>query len=370
VEAMAAALSGDDLLFIVIAVPQPANAAMLKTVVSSGVPVLGQTPSGWTLEELIALHSTITLAGGKVQIAEQYHLQPIHQARLALISSGKLGRISQAQVSVATAYHGTSLARMYLGIGAEQCTVRAMFHDSPLVDGIGRYGSASGGQTVDKRQGGLRNAVHGPKDGSEVSVGDEVANSSQTLAWLQFDDGRLAVCDWSGDQYFSSIRSARVLVRGEKGEISNTTARYLPGDDEPAVEFELRRVDIGPTEQWGNSLLGDFHRGYLGGSEWLFLNSFAPPRGHESLEARLTDDELANARTLEKMAAYVRGTGPEFYSVADASQDRYLDLLIAEAAESGETLVAVPQVWAGHVSTPQDRQWPTLPRSPAANAKL
>ena len=173
-----------------------------------------------------------------------------------LINSGKLGDVSQTQISVATAYHGTSLARLYLGVGSEQCTVRAITHEAPLMDAIGRYGSASGAQSVDKRQGGLRNAVHGPKDGSEVVVADdETATSSQTLAWLQFDSGKLAVCDWSGDQYFSSIRSTRVLVRGVRGEINNTTVRYLMGVDMPAIEYELRRVDVGPTEAWGNSLL-------------------------------------------------------------------------------------------------------------------
>ena len=75
------------------------------------------------------------------------------------------------------------------------------------------------------------------------------------------------------------------------------------------------------------------------------------------------------AITLRKMAAWVRGDGPEFYSVADASQDRYLDLLIAQAADTGETLVATPQVWAGHVSNPRARQWPSAP-SGAADAKL
>ena len=150
---------------------------------------------------------------------------------------------------------------MYLGVGAEKCTVRAIFHEAPLMDGIGRYSSASSAQTVDKRQGGLRNAVHGPKDGSEAVVADqESVSSSQTLAWLQFDNGKLAVCDWSGDQYYSSIRSSRVLVRGERGEINNTTSRYLLDTSTPAVEFEIRRVDVGPTETWGNSLLGNFHR--------------------------------------------------------------------------------------------------------------
>ena len=64
-----------------------------------------------------------------------------------------------------------------------------------------------------------------------------------------------------------------------------------------------------------------FHRGYLGGDSWLFENPFAPPAGHEDLSNRLTDDEIANAISLAKMADYARG-GPEFYSVAQASQDR------------------------------------------------
>ena len=80
--------------------------------------------------------------------------------------------------------------------------MRATTFESPLMDGIGRYGSESGAQTVDARQGGLRNAVHGPKDGSKVVVSEEaVATSSSTLAWLEFKDaGKIGVCDWSGDQ--------------------------------------------------------------------------------------------------------------------------------------------------------------------------
>lgn len=123
----------------------------------------------------------------------------------------------------------------YLGVGAEECNIRATTFTSPLVDGIARYGSSTevaGG--VDVRQGGLRNAVAGPKDGAELVVADEeVGASSQTLAWLEYNghdgDGgggsnsdsssrgtkKLGVADWCGDQYFSSIRSSRVLVRGD-----------------------------------------------------------------------------------------------------------------------------------------------------------
>lgn len=68
-------------------------------------------------------------------------------------------------------------------------------------------------------------------------------------------------------------------------------------------------------------------------------------------QPRLTDDELANAVTLVKMSEYAAG-GPSFYSLADASQDRYLDLCIAKAAASGEDVVATAQAWAGAVDKP------------------
>ena len=60
----------------------------------------------------------------------------------------------------------------------------------------------------------------------------------------------------NGRRYFSSIRSSRILARGERGEINNLTVRYLQDVDAPAVEYDLRRVDVGPTEQWANSLVG------------------------------------------------------------------------------------------------------------------
>lgn len=48
------------------------------------------------------------------------------------------------QVSAASGYHGTALMRYYLGVGAEECTIRATSFTSPLMDGITRYGAASG----------------------------------------------------------------------------------------------------------------------------------------------------------------------------------------------------------------------------------
>jgi hypothetical protein len=44
------------------------------------------------------------------------------------------------------------------------------------------------------------------------------------------------------------------------------------------------------------------------------------------------------------MAHYVE-TGESFYSLSEASQDHYLSMMIAEAAETGKELKSWSQVW-------------------------
>jgi hypothetical protein len=66
--------------------------------------------------------------------------------------------------------------------------------------------------------------------------------------------------------------------------------------------------------------------------------------------ARLSDDEIAIATCLESMKRYLE-TGKSFYSLAEASQDHYLSLMIEEAARSGRTLESTSQVWE------QSRNW-------------
>ena len=46
------------------------------------------------------------------------------------------------------------------------------------------------------------------------------------------------------------------------------------------------------------------------------------------------------------LAAYVEG-GPPVYPLEEACQDRYLDILIQQAQETGQTITAETQAWAG-----------------------
>ncbi|MBW3638193.1 MAG: gfo/Idh/MocA family oxidoreductase, partial [Armatimonadetes bacterium] len=225
-------------------------------------------------------------------------------ARISLAQSGRLGRITQAQVSVAHSYHGINLLRRYLNVDFENATITARSFESPIVEGAGREG---------------------------LPPEEKIVSSKQTLAFLDFGD-RLGVFDFTSRQYRATIRASRTLVRGERGEISDSKARYLL-DFRTPVEVEFLRRDAGKEDD----LRPLHHEGITLGGEWMYRNPFAP--------GRLSDDEIAVATCLQKMDQYVNG-GPDFYSLAEASQDHYLSLLMDQAVNSGEPLRTQTQIWA------------------------
>ena len=297
-------LSQTQPLFVVVSVPTDVAPEILHSLADRDVPALCETPPGSDVEALTDLHALVR-AGARIQVAEQYIFQPMHAARLAIARSGRLGAVSQARVAVAHGYHGISLIRHLLGVTFEAPTISAFSFASGLIAGPGRDGPPTEQRTD---------------------------TSAQTLALLDFGD-RLGVYDFSSGQYFSWVRAPRVLVRGDRGEICNTTVKYL-ADFQTPIEVELRRQDAGH----GGNLEGYYHKGVLAGDEWVYTNPFTP--------GPLADDELAIATSLDRMANYVR-TGAAFYSLAEAAQDRYLDLLVAEACQSGQPIEAEIMPWAG-----------------------
>jgi len=289
--------------FVVTSVSWPANPSIVGQLVKQGLPVLSETPPAGTVAELHALWA-LQEKGARIQVAEQYWRQPHHAARLAFAHSGRLGRVSQAQVSAAHGYHGISLIRRFLGIGAARVTVTARRFTSPIIKGPNRSG---------------------PPDR------EHVGESTQLLANFDFGD-RLGVLDFTSDQYFSWIRGQRLLVRGERGEIIDGRAVYLE-DFRTPIEVTFTRHSAGPD---GN-LEGNYLKGIQAGERWWYRNPTIP--------AELSDDEIAVADILLRMAAYVGG-GPDAYSLAEACQDRYLDILAAEAADSGLPVRSQPQPWS------------------------
>jgi hypothetical protein len=297
------ALAASNPSFVVTSVSYAANADVLIDVAGRGLAVLAETPPAGTPDGLLRVWDALKHA--RVQVAEQYHLRPIHAARIAFAHSGKLGALSQAQISVAHGYHGTSLIRRYLGIGYEDATITAMRFKSPIIDGPGRSG---------------------PPDVEKIK------EASQDIAWLNFGD-KLGVFDFSGEQYFNYARNNRVLVRGDRGEIVDDRATYLQ-DARTPIEVRFIRREVGHADNLEHA--GPRLHGILAGESWVYRNPLPP--------APLSDDEVAIAHCLLKMQHYVE-TGESFYSLAEASQDTYLGFMVNKAIETGNAIRTERQRW-------------------------
>ncbi|MHB9033328.1 MAG: Gfo/Idh/MocA family protein [Anaerolineae bacterium] len=290
--------------FVVTCVAWEPNAALVEQLAALGLPVLSETPPA---PDLARLHKLAQLVqrGAKIQVAEQYIYQPHHAARLAIAKSGLLGTVTEAQVSVCHGYHGLSLMRHFLNIGYENVRITARSFSAPLVGGPGR-------------------------DGPPAQ--ESIANSNQVLSWFDFGD-RLGVYDFTGDQYFSWVRGQRLLLRGERGELSDMQASYLIDYATP-MQMTLQRQTAGAD---GN-LEGLYLKGYTGNSKWWYRNPFIP--------AALSDEEIAIASVLERMGTHSRDEGAGPYPLAEACQDRYLDILLEQAVKSGAPVTSETQPWA------------------------
>ena len=294
----------DNLAFVVVSVSWSAAPGLLQELTQRNIPALTETPPAPDIAGLKALQALVK-AKAKIQVAEQYQFQPLHAARIALAQSGKLGTISQTQVSIAHGYHGISLMRKLLGVGFASPTITAQAFVSPIIAGPDRFN---------------------PPEREEIKA------SRQIIASLNFGGEKLGIFDFNDDQYHSWIRSPRLLVRGERGEINGTHICYLE-DFRTPITLELLRQNAGEN---GN-LEGYYLKGILAGTEWLYRNPFAP--------GRLNDDEIAVATCLEKMAVYIDG-GPEFYGLAEAAQDHYLSIMIGQAVTEGATIVVKAEEWS------------------------
>ena len=297
----------DDLLksappsFVVTSVPWKVNPDLIRDLVGRGVPVLSETPPAPDVESLVALNADVTRAGGKVQVAEEYHRRPMNAAQLAFTGGGLLGTVSHAQISVGHGYHGISLMRRHLGIGCEPARITSVEFRAPIVASPGRDASPDR---------------------------EEIRESAQEIYLYDFG-GKSGMMDFTGDQYFGHIRRERVLVRGERGELLNDSAVHLIGPATPVTTRLIRHhQDI---------LTGVALRGIQAGDRWIYENPVCP--------APITDDEIAIADCLLRMDEYVR-TGKPFYPLAEGSQDHYLYLMSQRAVREGATVDAVRQPWA------------------------
>jgi hypothetical protein len=290
--------------FVVVAVSPSVSTQIIRTLTDAGHAVLTETPVAPDLASSLELLELVR-AGARIQVAEQYHLEPLLSAQLEIVRRGVLGAVSEASVSVAHDYHGMSVMRRILGVEFENARITARRFTERLQDGPSRQGD--------------------PQE-------DRVVDGIRTSAWLEFDGGLHGTYDFHDQQYRSWIRTPTLLARGSSGELRDETVRHLADAFTP-VTSRIERIEAGGA----GSHEGKFLRSYAFEGDIVYANPFG--------RARLADDELSITSLLARMSAYVRGGAP-VYSVAEACQDQYLQLEIRRAIDEGTTVTTTTRPWA------------------------
>jgi len=291
--------------YVVSSVTWAANPEVLTTLVSANIPTLSETPPAPDAEALRALWREV---GERqlVQVAEQYLYLPGHAARLSATKSDVIGTITSVQVSSTHGYHAVSMMRGFLNKPFGATTVNASDFIAPLVDPL------------------LRDTWN--PDQSEKSA-------TTTLATIDFGDGRSGLYDFTSNQWHNQLRYRRILIRGSRGEISNDELIRLESPTS-IVKSQFNRFQL------GHDLNLDGHD-----TEHISLNGKVIWK-NPYLGKRLMDEEIAIASMMEAMGDWVRDSGPEPYSLADASQDHLISLAIDESAKTGKPISTKKEPWS------------------------
>jgi hypothetical protein len=161
--------------FLALAVTRASAPALLAEAAAANLPVMPETPPAADLAGLLQVWRLVE-AGARIQAAEQYLFHPWHAARLALVRSGRLGDVSQVQISIAHAYHGMSLLRLMLGVGFDTAHISARTFSAPLVAGPGRQGPPTQQEVISSEQ-----VIAQVEFGAKLGIVTSVARS--TTPW-------------------------------------------------------------------------------------------------------------------------------------------------------------------------------------------
>lgn len=276
--------------FVVLAIKRGTVTDYLLKLFEKKIPVLTETPPGESPEDLMRLWNAFEKYQPKVQVAEQYYLQPLYKSWHKAIEMGLIGNVENISISSLHGYHGMSIVRWMLGTKGECCAMHGKRYHFSVTDTYGRDGMIFDGNTF-------------------ICPQDRVV--------LEFDKGQVAFFNFSDPaQYHSFIRTRQLTIQGERGEIDDLRIRYLTADNIPVTQ-DLNRVDLGVygNQEWS-------HFAILLGEKFLYKTPF--------INARLNDDEIAVGSLLLGMDEYLK-SGKDVYSLADALQDMYLCLKMEEA---------------------------------------
>ena len=289
--------------FAILCISRSATKEWLVRFMEHQIPVLCETPPANTVAELNEIWKENVRLNGKVQVAEQYFLQPYYHAVQTVIDSGILGEILSVNMSAIHGYHAMSIFRKFLGIGFENCTITGNRYEFPVTKTRNRAGWHESGEVITARR---------------------------DRADMVFENGKVAFFDFDGEHYFSPIRSRRWNVQGIRGEIQNHVICYMNEKNKPVTEKMYREDDgINNIDGWSHMYIS-----FKG--ERIYENPFPG--------LRINDDEIAVTDLLVGMKKYLE-TGEDIYSLRDGLQDAYLDLMREEAVVSGKVIRTTDQSW-------------------------
>jgi predicted dehydrogenase len=292
--------------FVVVSVPRAAAPDITTDLVRREVPVLTETPPAADDAALRTLWAAVGDTG-LVQVAEQYLMQPVHAARWAVARGGAIGEVTSVQVSSTHMYHAVSIIRGMLDVGFAEAEVSARTFTAPLANPVNRGGWVGGSEP--------REAV-------------------TTLATIDFGRGRSGLYDFTENQWRNPLRSNRMVVRGSLGELVDDRMVRLV-DPATAIESPLVRRQTGLE---GNLEGFDLDHIALDGRV-VYRNPFPG--------ARLSDEDIAVATAMDRMAGWCRGEGEPPYPLADGCQDHLVAMAIQESACTGRPVRTKPEPWAG-----------------------
>ena len=289
--------------FVILCVSKASTKAWLVRFMEHQIPVLCETPPATNVAELNEIWKEKVRLNGKVQVAEQYFLQPYYHGVQTVIDSGILGQVLSANMSAIHGYHAMSIFRKFLGIGFENCTITGNRYELPVTKTRDRAGWHESG---------------------------EVIHTTRDRADLVFENGKIAFFDFDDEHYFSPIRSRRWNIQGVRGEIQNEVVCYMNENNQPVTEKMYREDDgINNIDGWSHSYIS-----FKG--ERIYENPFPG--------LRINDDEIAVTSLLVGMKNYLE-TGKDIYSLRDGLQDAYLDFMREEAVSSGKVIHTTNQSW-------------------------
>lgn len=292
--------------FVVLAIKRGTVTDYLIRLFEKRVPVLTETPPGENEEALHSLWKAYEQYKPKIQVSEQYLLQPLYASWHKVIADGLLGEVENINLSALHGYHGMSMVRWMLGTRGQNCTIYGKRYMFNVTETYGREGMVFDG---------------------------ELFSCPRDRATLEFENGQVAYFDFSDPaQYHSFIRTRQLGIQGTRGEIDDLTIRYLSKDNVPVTQ-NLNRIDLGVygNQEWS-------HYGIMLGEKFLYKTPFP--------NARLNDDELAVGSLLLGMNKYLT-TGEDVYSLADALQDMYFCLKLEEAYKNPyQPIQTATQPWA------------------------